>query len=101
PCITIIMNHDYESCAYVNLPEVIRRVELCFFRPCAKLTWRKVAKTGKKTWSSGRQRSTTWLSLLNAKLLSIYSKPCAMYLILLHFHHCAVSESDCNCCCLI
>ena len=46
----------------------------------------------------GRQRSTTWLSLLNAKLLSILYKPCAMCLILIHFQPCARSEPVCNCC---
>ena len=45
-----------------------------------------------------RQKSTMWLSLLNAKLLSL--SPFAMCLSLLHFQPCAGSEPDCNCCCL-
>src|SRR4029434_1625934 len=46
----------------------------------------------------GRQKSATWFSLLNAKLLS---KPCAMCLPWLHFQPCAGSEPDCNCCCCL
>src|SRR4029434_9785846 len=46
----------------------------------------------------GRQKSTTWLSLLNAQLMSTVYKPCAMCLSLLHFQPCAGSEPDCNCC---
>src|SRR4029434_9855883 len=42
----------------------------------------------------GRQKSTTWLSLLNFCLY----KPCAMCLSLLHFQPCAGSEPGCNCC---
>ena len=45
----------------------------------------------------GRQKSTTWLSLLNFCLY----KPCVMCLIWLHFQPCAGSEPDCNCCCCL
>src|SRR4029434_11066639 len=51
-------------------PEVIRRVELCFFRPC-------------KT------------SILAS---DVRNPPCTMGLSLLHFQPCAGSEPDCNCC---
>src|SRR4029434_10561438 len=46
----------------------------------------------------GRQKSTTWLSLLNAKLNFCLYKPCAMCLILLHFQPYAGGELDCKCC---
>src|SRR4029434_321721 len=49
--------------------------------------------------SLGRQRSTTWLSLLKTKLC-LY-KPCAMCLSGLHFQPCAGSDPDCNCCCCL
>ena len=63
-------------------PEVIRRVELCFFRPCAKLPSFLEPPRGYLCWT------------LNFCLY----KPCAMCLSWLHFQPCAGSEPDCNCC---
>src|SRR4029434_10827196 len=66
-------------------PEVIRRDELCFFRPC---------KTSIPA-SDVRNPPRGFLCLtLNFCLY----KPCAMCLIWLHFQPCAGSEPDCNCC---
>src|SRR4029434_208829 len=70
-CVTLIISlHMYKI---LFRPEVIRRVELCFFRPC-------------KT------------SILASDVSFCLYKPCAMCLSGLHFQPCAGSEPDCNCC---
>src|SRR4029434_10371380 len=66
-------------------PEVIRRVELCFFRPC---------KTSILASDSRNPPRGFPCCTLNFCLY----KPCAMCLILLHFQPCVGSEPDCNCC---
>src|SRR4029434_6800530 len=67
-------------------PEVIRRFELCFFRPCAKLP-------------SVPQTSEIHHVVFAAERLTFcLYKPCAMCLIWLHLHPWAVSEPDCKCC---
>ena len=66
-------------------PEVIRRVELCFFRPCKT----SIRASDVRNPPRGYPYWT-----LNFCLY----KPCAMCLSLLHFQPCAGSEPDCNCC---
>src|SRR4029434_1593886 len=66
-------------------PEVIRRVELCFFRPCAKLP-------------SLPRTSEIHHVVIPAALNFCLYKPCAMCLSLLHFQPCAGGEPDFNCC---
>ena len=74
--------HMYRS---MFRPEVIRRVELCFFRPCKTSILASDVRNpprGYPCWT------------LNFCLY----KPCAMCLSGLHFQPCAGSEPDCNCC---
>src|SRR4029434_4416464 len=74
--------HMYKS---MFRPEVIRRVELCFFRPCKT----SILASDVRNPPHGYPCCT-----LNFCLY----KPCAMCLILFHFQPCAGSEPDCNCC---
>src|SRR4029434_4648898 len=67
-------------------PEVIRRVKLCFFRPC------KTSIRASDIRDPPRGPPT-----LNFCLYKL----CAMCLSLLHFQPCAGSEPDCNCCCCL
>src|SRR4029434_1032059 len=64
-------------------PEVIRRVELCFFRPCAKLP------------------SLPWTSEIHHVVFPA-ERSTSVYINLVRCVHqpCAGSEPDCNCCCL-
>src|SRR4029434_1726996 len=66
-------------------PEVIRRVELCFFRPCKASIIASYVRNPPRGYPC---------RTLNFCLY----KPCAVCLILLHFQPCAGSEPDCNCC---
>src|SRR4029434_2377762 len=66
-------------------PEVIRRFELCFFRPC---------KTSILALDVRHPPRVYLCCTLNFCLY----KPCAMCLSRLHFQPCAGSEPDCNCC---
>src|SRR4029434_10704727 len=59
-------------------PEVIRRIELCFFRPYAKLP------------SLPRTSEIHHVVISAERSTSVY--------INLHFQPCAGSEPDCNCC---
>src|SRR4029434_1781301 len=71
-------------------PEVIRRVELCFFRPCATLpSLPRTSEIHHVVIPAERSTSLSTTTL---------SKPCAMCLSLLQFQPCAGSEPDCNCC---
>src|SRR4029434_5142457 len=74
--------HMYKS---MFRPEVIRRFELCFFRPC------------KTSILASSVRNPPRGFLCRTLNFCLY-KPCAMCLSLLHFHPCFVSESNCNCC---
>src|SRR4029434_8013199 len=65
-------------------PEVIRRVKLCFFRPC------------KTSILASDVRDPPRRYLCSTLNLCLY-KPGAMCLSLLHFQPCAGSEPDCNC----
>ena len=69
-------------------PEVIRRFELCFFRPC-------------KTSILASDIRNPPRGYLCWTLNFCLYKPCAMCLSLLHFQPCAGSEPDCNCCCCL
>src|SRR4029434_1917838 len=66
-------------------PEVIRRVELCFFRPC-------------KTSILASDVKNPARGYLCCTLNFCLYKPCAMCLSWLHFQPCAGREPDCNCC---
>src|SRR4029434_923053 len=83
-CVTL---HMYKS---MFRPEVIRRVELCFLRPCAR--------TPSLPRTSASHHVVFPAERCFSLLICLY-KPCAMFLILLHFQPCAGSEPDCNCCC--
>src|SRR4029434_8376991 len=108
----------YESCTYVSrnmaflcfcvcVTKIIRCHLVCI---CTRACLDQKCAEGTNSSSSdlvqnfhpclGRQKSTTWLSLLNAQLMSIVYKPCAMCLSLLHFQPSAGvrSDPDCNCC---
>src|SRR4029434_3143946 len=66
-------------------PEVIRRVELCFFRPC-------------KTSILASDVRNPPRDYLCCTLNFCLYKPCAMCLSCIDFHSCFVSEPNCNCC---
>ena len=66
-------------------PEVIRRVELCFFRPC-------------KTYILASDVRNSPRGYLCWTFNFCLYKPCAMCLSLLRFQPCVGSEPDCNCC---
>src|SRR4029434_4603432 len=65
-------------------PEVIRRDELCFFRPCKT----SILSSDDRNPPRGYPCCTLHFCLY---------KPCAMCLSVLHFQPCAGSEPDCNC----
>src|SRR4029434_775364 len=66
-------------------PEVMRRIKLCFFRPC-------------KTFILASDVRNPPRGYLCCTLNFCLYKPCAMCLSLLHFQSCAGSEPGCNCC---
>src|SRR4029434_2465920 len=74
--------HMYKS---MFRPEVIRRFEQCFFRPCKT----SILASSVRNPPRGYPCCT---------LIFCLYKPCAMCLSLLHFHPCFVSEPNCNCC---
>src|SRR4029434_5106289 len=81
-------------------PEVIRRVELCFFRPCAKLT--SLQDREPRTSETHHVVISADKLLWRQRPLNFFLyKPCAMCLSWLHFQPCAGSEPDYNCCCCL
>src|SRR4029434_4825562 len=74
--------HMYKS---MFRPEVIRRFELCFFRPCKTSILASDVRNPPRGFPC-------------CPLNFCLSQPCTMCLILLHFQPCAGSEPDCNCC---
>src|SRR4029434_620084 len=66
-------------------PEVIRRFELCFFRPC------KTSMLASHVSNPPRDYPCSTLNF-------VLDISCAMCLSLRHSQTCAGSEPDCNCC---
>src|SRR4029434_2552518 len=82
-------------------PEVIRRVELCFFGPCVKPTSlhdRKHSKMTSDVRDPPRGYPCCQIVLASENDNFFLNKPCVMCLSWLHFQPCAGSEPDCNCC---